>query len=887
MTASRMRAPLNGEDWPRMRRPAFTLVELLIVVAVIIILLALLLPGIGMARASARQKKCSSNQVQIYSSWAKANSRDPRQPVRGPQWMTRVGAYMEGAREVLFCPDDANPSQGSSFGFNNRAWKFGAQDSGRIVLLDYKQTEANIVGRTVNQIDDEWGAYQAPRHFQQVNVAFFDGHTGSYAPEKINPRYCDYYIRYWRPVAESHIDLIGCTNSAEAPSTTSSSPGTTSSGTPTAGSSSTTTTTGSTTGTSSSSTSSTSTSTTTGGTPYDPCTPPPEASPGSNTDRGLQWLVRHQWDDGHWSFGHSQHPNCNGQCPNDGMALSASATALALLPLMGAGNSTQSGPYKDNVCRGLQFLISQQNPETGLIGPGNSLQSMYEHLMSNLALTEAVLQNMQMSSSANCGSSSCSLDPNDLRQAAQRALDYTVAAQSPYVENGLLEKKGGWQYGFQHNTGDMSHHSWAVTSLKNGTLAGLNVDPEAIDRARKFLPVQMWEPTYTQYGETLGDYSYNRQEHLCGQSALTDVYGCPRAPSTAQGLLCAVLTGSPTSHQKIQIFTSNRTYYRGAVYANFPMTRLMYLVGKHQWRAWSTAIKQDLALTQAVGNHVDGSWFFNGSLQDQEDTSWNATGGRHMCTTLSLLCLEHSFTRLTLGGKGGAGHGGQQPLEAWAGDNSSIMNPTTSVTLEGRTWGGAAPVTTEWSKVSGPGTVTFSDPTRINSSASFSAPGTYGLRLTATDGTTTVTSDVSVSYYQNPVSGRYVRIQIPATKYLILAEVQVFGSSGANIAVGRPATQSSTAFGAAASRAVDGNTDQSWAGGSVSMTSQQSNPWWQVDLGSNQQIKSITVWNRSDSLGDQLSGATVRVLDSSSNVLWTGTIPTAANCGVYPLIVGQ
>jgi hypothetical protein len=53
-------------------------------------------------------------------------------------------------------------------------------------------------------------------------------------------------------------------------------------------------------------------------------------------------------------------------------------------------------------------------------------------------------------------------------------------------------------------------------------------------------------------------------------------------------------------------------------------------------------------------------------------------------------------------------------------------------------------VTTTWSKESGPGPVTFGDATAVDTTASFSAAGTYVLRLTAHDGALTTSDTVTI-----------------------------------------------------------------------------------------------------------------------------------------------
>ncbi|XP_075776062.1 uncharacterized protein LOC112547121 [Pelodiscus sinensis] len=127
------------------------------------------------------------------------------------------------------------------------------------------------------------------------------------------------------------------------------------------------------------------------------------------------------------------------------------------------------------------------------------------------------------------------------------------------------------------------------------------------------------------------------------------------------------------------------------------------------------------------------------------------------------------------------------------------------------------------------------------------------------------------------LEGRYVTIVIPGREeYLSLCEVEVLSQGCAappgaqNLALGRPATQSSTFVDklgrAVAGRAVDGKRNGKWEEGSCSHTHFEVEPWWTVDLGSRQSISVVIVKHREDECcGGNLKGAQIHVGDILAN----------------------
>jgi hypothetical protein len=93
------------------------------------------------------------------------------------------------------------------------------------------------------------------------------------------------------------------------------------------------------------------------------------------------------------------------------------------------------------------------------------------------------------------------------------------------------------------------------------------------------------------------------------------------------------------------------------------------------------------------------------------------------------------------------------PPEVSAGPDRSTIQGTT-VSLDGTVTDDDLPtavsLTNLWTKLTGPGTVVFADASSADTTADFSAPGTYTLRLTAADGEFSVSDDVTVTVSEPP-----------------------------------------------------------------------------------------------------------------------------------------
>ena len=268
-------------------------------------------------------------------------------------------------------------------------------------------------------------------------------------------------------------------------------------------------------------------------------------------------------------------------------------TGLALLAMIGAGNTHHQGPYADNVYRGLAFLINSQSRASqnmgSLAGPTTSVYSAtYSHGIAALAMCEAAAITQDASAVVS----------------ARRAMAYTRQIQIPAT--------GGWRYTRYDRDGDLSQLGWQAMVLDAGHRAKIPVNPQAVNGIQRFLKS-------VRAGRG-GLASYRPRE-------------VPTRTMTAEALATRLLIGEIVPETEIaeaERFLMQQPPGIGVdnYYYWYYATLALHQLQDDAWRQWNAALQRQLLSTQ----QPNGRWSSN--------TVWGGYGGEIYTTSMAALCLE-------------------------------------------------------------------------------------------------------------------------------------------------------------------------------------------------------------------------------------------------------
>ncbi len=318
--------------------------------------------------------------------------------------------------------------------------------------------------------------------------------------------------------------------------------------------------------------------------------------------RGLNWIQQHQALDGHWGL-HNFHEQCQGhdRCSGHGSSRSDTAgTGLALLPMLGDGNTHLQGTYQDNIARGIAWLVKNQKPDGDLFTGGEGNSHMYSHAIATIALCECY----GMTGDAS------------LKAPSQKAIDFIVAAQDP--------RSGGWRYQPRKDA-DTSVVGWQVMALKSGQMAELNVPEKTLKET------QRWLASVAGKKDRLGQFAYQ--------------HGRYNPAMTAEAILCLEYLGEDRDAESINRGTRHLLENlpqagRETSYYWYYATQALFHLQGDAWQRWNGAIHPLLLQTQTKEGPIAGTW-------DPKD-QWENSGGRIYATSLRVLMLEVYYRHLPI-----------------------------------------------------------------------------------------------------------------------------------------------------------------------------------------------------------------------------------------------
>lgn len=299
-------------------------------------------------------------------------------------------------------------------------------------------------------------------------------------------------------------------------------------------------------------------------------------------ERGLEYLANTQRGDGAWL--------------NDGSygSYPSVMTSLAGLALMAGGSTPETGPYRTQVTKALNYIlrITEANKDGLIAGPGAEHRSMYGHGFSMLFL-------------AQCSGVELHKEKDkQVRQVLARAVKVTERAQSTVSAGKWPKPCGGWYYTPESNNDEGSVTVTQLQALRACRNIGVLVDKKVIDKSVEYLRMCQMPDGGICYSAA----SRGQSRPAISAAAIACFYAAGVYDRTTGG------KGSEAEmveklvkyvQQNVRVDNENYGHY---FYTHFYMAQAMYQRGGEDWKKYYPQIRDRLLSLQAP----DGNWSGDG-----------------------------------------------------------------------------------------------------------------------------------------------------------------------------------------------------------------------------------------------------------------------------------
>ena len=280
-----------------------------------------------------------------------------------------------------------------------------------------------------------------------------------------------------------------------------------------------------------------------------------------------------------------------------------SAASLAVMSFLAAGHVPAEGPYGESINRGVQYVLSHQEPN-GLLVSRKGHGPMYDHGISTLMLAEV-----------------SGMVPEQQADATKKGLERAIRL---ILESQLVRKQnsqsGGWRYQPESTDSDLSVTGWQLLALRAAKDIGTDVPAANIDLAIEYV---------------------KKCASRDGRGFCYQPGGGATPVLTGTGLLalqvcgeddCAEVHGAADYLRVRPLRYADPWFFYGVYYT----TIAMYKRGGDDWDRARPALFQELLANQ----QPDGSWRANNGNE--------APFGRVYSTSMAVLALSVEYGYLPI-----------------------------------------------------------------------------------------------------------------------------------------------------------------------------------------------------------------------------------------------